>query len=143
MAERPRLERKADLKRGQCCLLACQLALAGGCRRSAQHLAQMIRARPGGAVEQLLGVPPGDSGRMTCPHLTTFSAKSRLFVTLLLAPLTSLRVPHHRGTTGEPSSIRPGASGAIRMPNQVLPPHDLRRARVRMGSFALAMVAGS
>jgi len=143
MSERPRLIRKAGLKRGQGCVLACQLTLAGGCRCSAQHLNQMIRTRPGGAVKQLLGVPPGDPGRMACPHLTTFSAKSRLFVTPLLDPLTSLRVPHHSGMTGEPSSIRPGASGTSRMPNQVLPPHARWRARVRMGSFALAMVAGS
>jgi hypothetical protein len=29
MAERPRLERKAGLERGQGCLLACQLTLTG------------------------------------------------------------------------------------------------------------------
>src|ERR1700761_7400521 len=43
----------------------------------------MIRGRPGGTVEQLLGGPPGDPGRMACPHLMTFSAKSRFFVTPL------------------------------------------------------------
>lgn len=81
MTKRLRRARGASLERGHGGALARALTFAGGRRRGAQHLDQMIRARPGGAVEQSFGGAPGDPGRMACSHLMTFSVRSRFFVT--------------------------------------------------------------